>query len=80
MNKKLVISSSILAGVSLFTYIWVLGSENALVERFPTIDPKIVYKVHRQMIWDGLRGRITADTDEELDKIFLARVQQLTQP
>lgn len=81
MNRKIVIIAPALIAVtgSIAYVISFYGSEAALIDRFPDIDYKIVVKVHRQMFRDALRGKMSdvPNTDEAMDEIFLARVQEL---
>jgi len=60
-------------------YVQYVGSTEALVERFPDIDPKIVRKLSKEMYMEALTGKYAdiESTDDALDKIFLEKVQLL---
>lgn len=76
---KLIIPALLALGVGAY-YIQILGSENALFERFPDFDPKLVVKVHREFVKDTLAGKHNGTdlTDEVCDKIFLQMLSKYT--
>jgi len=81
-KNKIILSTVIVTAAGALAY-WfsILGSEIALFERFPDIDPKIVVKAHRKFIRETLKGtykdRVIV-TDEDHDKVFLEIVEALT--
>lgn len=82
MPKKTIIVAALAAVGTIAYWFSFLGSEVALMERHPDIDPKIVVKVHRKLFRDVLFGRMPDHpddyTDEELDVIFIERCNALT--
>lgn len=80
MNHKIKIALALVTAIAASgTIISVLGSEAALMDRFPDIDPKIVVKAHRKMFFAALRGEVADDpSDEGLDALFLEHVRQIT--
>lgn len=75
MNKKQTASALFITAVVGFAAVFVKGSEAAIAELHPEIDPKILRKAHRQFLKDTLTDRTTIDetkaTDEELDAYFM---------
>jgi len=79
MNKKLAITAVAAVVVVGAAAVSVLGSENALFEQYPDIDPKVVVKAHRKMLFRTITGQYGSDlTDEQCETIFLALVQEIT--
>jgi Fe-S-cluster formation regulator IscX/YfhJ len=78
MTKTKIILSTTVIGAAVVSYV-VHGFNNALIERFPTIDPKIVRKVHREIVMESLAGKYNniETTDEVFDKIFIEKVAKL---
>lgn len=57
-----------------------IGSEGALMERFPDIDPDDVKAAHRKMYRAALKGQyndLDMDDDAVMDSVFLAVVNNL---
>lgn len=79
MNKKTAIISVVALLAVGYSYFTVLGSEVALFERFPEIDPKIVVKAHRIMLRRAVTGQYNehGESDEDHDRIFLDIVNEL---
>lgn len=79
-TKIAILSATVVTLITLAWQLQKLGSEVALMERFPNIDPKIVVKAHRQMIKNTFKGMYNDRdmTDAVNDEIFLEIVQTLT--
>lgn len=72
-TKKIAVTAIVVVGLA--TWFYYEGTTQALMERFPTIDPKIVRKVHKKMLLDVLRGKYPdASTDADYDVIFLKEI------
>lgn len=84
MSKIKIISLTVVAvaGVAaLASKIQFEGSTEALYERFPYVDRKIVREVHKEMVRETLAGEYSGldlDNDEICDEIFLAKVMLRT--
>ncbi len=80
MTKTKIIAATF-ATIVLVTRIGWEGTLISLAERHPTIDKKIIRKLHFEMAKDALLGKyddIDLSDVNECDKIFLAKVQKLT--
>ena len=77
MTKKILIITAAALGLSgVAYYISILGSEAALMDRFPNHDPKILVKASRQMLleaWSGKYNDIDTEDDKVLDNIYIAK-------
>jgi hypothetical protein len=80
-TKIALIATTALGLFVAWQFISVFGSEGALMERFPDIDPDLVVKAHRQMYFAALRGESAAiknaESEEDFDKIFLEIIETL---
>lgn len=78
-TKITAIATAVVGIVGVAYTISFLGSEAALVERFPDIDSELVVKAHRKMYFAALRGEFsnTSTDDATMDEIFLATVNEL---
>lgn len=83
MNKTKIfaIAATAVGVVSVAAYVFsIYGSEVALMERFPDIDPQVVIKAHRKMIratFAGAYENVDTSTDEAMDAIFLSIVNDI---
>jgi len=81
MNKKTIVISSIATVTVIVSVVAVLGSEAALVDRFPDLDPKLVRKAHRKMLRMAMTQdpQIVAQTmmDEDYDRILRNLVAEM---
>jgi Fe-S-cluster formation regulator IscX/YfhJ len=77
---KIILSAAVVVVSAFVAYASYEGPLQALMERFPDIDPKIVRKVHREMFKEALVGKYSEfqTDDATLDRIFLVKVQELT--
>lgn len=79
MKKTLILAVVATLGVG-YCFIQIAGSEGALKERFPDVDPDTVVKLHREIIKEVLLGKHTsAESDEDYDKIFRQKLTKLNQ-
>ena len=80
-STKIILSATAAVIVTTFAaFTTYEGSLQALMENFPDVDPKIARKVHYEMCKETLFGKYEGKTDDEtLNKLFLAKVQELTQ-
>jgi hypothetical protein len=76
MSKKTKLN--IIVGIITFSmaayYISMLGSEVALMERFPDIEPQLVIKAHREIMRNTFKGKynhLNTEDDAVLDEILL---------
>jgi len=79
-TTKIILSVTAVVVTAFAAYAAYEGPLQALIERHPDIDPKIVRKVHHEMFMEALRGKyndIVTD-DDALDKILIEKVQLLT--
>lgn len=79
-NTKIILSVTAVVVTAFVAYAAYEGPLQALIERHPDIDPKIVRKVHHEMFMEALRGEYNdfETTDDVLDKILIEKVQKLT--
>jgi hypothetical protein len=81
MNKKMISIAALIAIVGAGLH-WfsMLGSENALFDRFPDIPKDVVVQAHRTMLKRTYAGQYSHIdmTDEACDQIFLDIVKELT--
>jgi len=84
MQTKTKIAVAITAATGLFAayqFVAFAGSTIALQERFPDIDPDVVYEVHKIMWKKAITGKLndfdTSD-DATMDQLFLLEVDRFT--
>lgn len=80
IKKKILIAITAAVITRFAALVYWEGHINAIVERFPDIDPTIVRKLHREMFVEALRGKYKdMDTDDPaiMDEIFLDKVHEL---
>ena len=77
MNKTTLIASVAVIGAAYVAYVRIHA--NIIVKRFPDLDPKIVRKAHSIMMKRAYAGAYAdlVDSDETMDAIFRAVVQEL---
>lgn len=75
-KNQMILSAVIVSAFALAAYVTREGSLGVLIERFPDVDPKIVKKVHKEMIREALRGKYANSvlSDEDYDLIFMSKV------
>lgn len=80
MSKKMKISLATLGAAVIGMYVYLEGHAQALMLRFPDVDPKIVRKLSNEMFWEALMGKYSDVelTDEFLDGVFQDKLQHLT--
>lgn len=80
MPTTLKVLASIIGIAGLIRLYWSVsfeGSQAALEERFPHIDPSIVREVHKEIIRETFRGNLkNVDIDNEaaMDALFMRKV------
>lgn len=82
MNRNTKITVSVIAIAAITRFAWRVsfeGSQAALEERFPDIDPTIVREVHTEMVREAFRGTHIDDDDASHDSVFYEKVAKLTQ-
>ena len=60
--------------------IFVVGSEAAICELHPELDPKLVKKAHRRMLLKSMRGKYTdaqMSSDRAMDNLLIQEVNAL---
>ena len=79
MSKaKIGIIAALALGAAAAVWLQFEGSNGELEKRFPDIDPKIVRKVHKEMIREALAGEYDGVyvTDADYDDLFKTKVWQ----
>ena len=79
MNKTALIATVVaLAGAAYYKYHNI--HENIIVDRFPDLDPTVVRKAYQTMLKRAYAGAYsyTDNSEETMDKIFLAIVKEQT--
>ena len=82
MNLSYKIMASVLAAAFATRLAWRVsfeGSQAALEERFPHIDPSIVRRVHKEMVRESFRGNspVSGEDDAAHDALFLEKVAKI---
>lgn len=81
-TKKIALTITAVTGLFVgWQYVSFVGSTEALKERFPDIDPDVVYEVHKIMWKKAITGQLAdVDTNDDavMDKLFLLEVDRYT--
>lgn len=77
-KAKIGIVVALALGAAAAVWLQFEGSNGELERRFPEIDPKIVRKVHKEMLREALAGEYNNVyvTDEDYDELFRSKVWQ----
>lgn len=66
------LSVAFLAGAYAFAQF--VGSTDALIKRFPDVDPDVVQRIHKEMVLEALQGAYAGLSDDaEYDRVFRAK-------
>lgn len=78
MLKNALLGGLTAALIAALAFVQFVGSNDALVERFPDVDPDVVYRIHKEMIKDALAGKLAdVKNDEAYDEIFRMKLAWL---
>ena len=69
--------------VAFYQYARFVGGQEALVARFPDLDPEVIRKIGKQMILNALKGKYNnrdTSSDEMWDEIFLEEYARAKYP
>ena len=80
MNKIGIAIAAIVTATAAFYTVAFYGSEGALIEKYPDIDPVDIKAAHRKMYRAALKGEfqnVNMDDDDVMHHIFMSYVNNL---